>query len=289
MGADLVIPEWVPEAVKAMATKTSLGQLRKRGEAAGPLGLSPTAYRLLTDCRMKRVWSTLRNEHLKFQRTQQDSREPLATAAPACEDVWPPRNDAVRLDANVRAKFHNLEQLSTWGIQDYGIPLEDQACAALFAFIAMEFCVEREVWTRERSDKLAQKFDTAIEVCRIIVAERPMFGDDMSEAALTIIPALQGYSCSLKETGKINDRVSDDAAPYFLVRSSRERGDDHVRAQTISVGMATIRIFGTPLYGSVKTVLRVALSLKDKEVTDARVKNWLKDRQSTEGCNNNPL
>jgi hypothetical protein len=136
--AGITLPDWIPSAVKSIAEVFPIGQ--------------DIAQRLLTDPRMKKVWPVL----LRTTVTSEEIPDQLSGLALAL----PPRRQV----ANLRS----FERLRTWDISDRHIPLQDQACAAFFAYAALELSRERAIGTRADAIELAAPWLKAAELCRWI-------------------------------------------------------------------------------------------------------------------------
>jgi hypothetical protein len=208
-------PVWVPPAVRSMAKVMPVG--------------ADIAHRLLTDGRMKTVWRELK-------RTPVASEEiPSVLSGPA----FPPRLQV--------ANLNSFERLKTWDIPDQGISLQEQACAAFFAYAVIELSSQRAIGTQAQFDVLAKKWLDAANLCRSI-----------------------GEKTAAE---RIEDqvRLRPLRSPYILGRSSKGRGDDKTRTQVRALAAAAHRIFGSFLYGTVATIATVALQTK---ITKQSVINW---------------
>lgn len=217
------VPDWVPRAVKSMAMAIQVGV--------------DIARRLLTDPRMQAVWPELKRARVITEEI------PGPLPGPA----FPPSLQIANLDS--------LERLKTWDIPDRDVPLQDQACAAFFAFVVIELSNKRIVLTRAQVEKLAQRYLDAANICRSL-------GEHEAAARVENQVRLSG--------------------PNILERSSVQRGDDEIRARVRALATATKRIFGKTLYGTVATVVAVALGIEP--VTKKSIINWCKNL-SDDGAN----
>jgi hypothetical protein len=187
--------------------------------------------RLLTDQRMKTVWRTLRGQKVESQAISQ---------------------------------LKSWQQLESSGISDKGVTLQDQACAAFFAFAAMEVSSERAVWTREKANKFAEQWNSARDMCSWIMHD-PMFEVDFHNAATLMVAGFERHASMLEDGGWLSGQAT---PAYFLERS---RTDDNARARARAVAAETHKIFGSYLCGTVAKVVSVALQVDVREID---VRRW---------------
>lgn len=237
--AEQDVPDWVPLAVKSMATVLPVG--------------ADIAQRLLTDPKMKAVWQELR-------------RADVTTEKILSGPAFPPRLQV--------ANLNSFERLKHWKKPDLDFSLQDQACAALFAYTVVEFSFSRSIGTRSNAKAQAAPLFSAAETCRWI-ANEPPYPSPEEKSALEVAAAYIENRAGWQLGVLLN-------SPYIVgERSSRMRGDDKIRGQVRALAAATHRIFGSFLYGTVATVATVALQ---KAVTKQSVINWCSD-QSDRGVN----
>jgi hypothetical protein len=188
------------------------------------------AHRLLTDPRMKSVWRELKKQEI--------TRDALASLEPR-------------------------ERMSTWDITDRKLSPQDQACAAFYARVAIEFCSPRIVRTREQAKKSAKPWHDAARLCWHIMRYefRPRIDAEFAQA-LAIVGEY------LEKEGQMREQKN---SPYIVERSSRLRRDDNIRVGTRLIGEATRSIFGSVLYGTVAKVASVALRTN---ISGKNVQNW---------------
>jgi hypothetical protein len=83
--------------------------------------------------------------------------------------------------------------------------------------------------------------------------------------------ALTAVGAYFEEQGRL--RRQEDS-PYIMKRSSKNRGNDEVRAKTRALATATHRIFGSFLYHTVATVM---VALQVNGITEKDMRNWCAD------------
>jgi hypothetical protein len=204
--------------------------------SALPFGTT-VAERLLTDKKMKAFWRMLR---------------------------------LANVNAAAIAGVERFQRLSNWGIADEGVSLQDQTAAAFFAFAVMELSSKRTVWTRANAEKLAERFDSAVDLCRWIMRD-PMFDPELAAAAATMVPGLERHAVLLREQRRLVHLGQNDA-PYMLEQSSGKRNDDLIRGKARALAAEMYRLFGSYHYGSVAIVIAVAL--QTRRISSGTVRNW---------------
>jgi hypothetical protein len=225
------IPNWVPWAVAKVAPHLP----RPAPHLPGPLP------RLLCDDRMKAVWPELRKR------------------APS--------------DVASKLKEHERRLL---GLLNEDVSVPEQACAAFFISVARTIWNPggRAVWTKAEAKKQAVRWEDAAALCRYIASE-PMFPEHQV-AAKEMADFFQTHANSLRGRGYLAN-LDQQIEPFVLGRSSHSPGyrggggDDQVRGYTRAIAADAERIFGSFLYGTVATVVSVALQ---KKVSAKSVENW---------------
>jgi hypothetical protein len=228
------VPEWVPPAVKAAARTLPVTGFRREA-AEGAYEIVPVAKLLLTAPRMKGVW--------RYLGRQQVTPEALAA---------------------LREREHPYP----WGCVDKDFPIADEACAALFAAVVIEFCFERVIGTRKQAEKFAEPWREAAKLCwRIMCHEpRPVVDTEFAQALAMVGEYFEDGARMRAMEG----------SPYIVERSSALRGvDDEIRARALVIARKTNSLWGKTMPGVVARVLSVGW---DTVVTRKMVENWLKAR-----------
>ena len=131
------------------------------------------------------------------------------------------------------ANLRPLERLESWDIPDRDVSLQEQACAALFAFTVIEFSLPRAIGTQKQIDALTKRFQDAAMINR----------------------SVRAYAAA----DLIEDQLPLGGSPYIVNKPSGKRGhDDEVRAGARALAAAMHRIFGSFKYRTVATVVMVA-------------------------------
>lgn len=187
------------------------------------------AHRLLTDPRMESVWRELKKHEI--------TRDALDS-------------------------LDRLERMSTWDMSDWKVSPQDQAYAAFYARLAIQFAGPRNVVTRAQAS--AKPWHDAARLCwDVMRSARPRVDTELAQA-LAIVGEY------FEEQGQLQERN-----PYIVERSSGLRGeDDEIRVRTRLIGKATHSIFGSTLYGTVAKVASVAMQTS---VSEKNVQNWCSD------------
>jgi hypothetical protein len=220
------VPDWVPPAVGSMA-------------AVMPIGAAISQV-LLTDQRMKQVWSYLRR--LKVTAATIDALPPL-----------------LRMETWEICRFPASKNI------DEGVSLQDRACAAFFAAIVLELANFRAIATRVQADEFAKPWLSAAGLCWSIMRHEPRLAIDPEFArALSIVGEY------LEDQGRLREQKD---GLYIVERSSKKRGDDGTRARVRALAAVTHAIFGQFLYGTVATIATVALQI-NPAITSRSVRSW---------------
>jgi hypothetical protein len=231
-----------------MPTTEAPDVVRRLAEVLPPFGRE-IAERLLTDPRMRTVWPQLLKDHNSTVESVRD--------VPSLTGLEP-RLRATNLEL--------LERLSDWDIPDHGIPPAEQRCAAFFAFTVIELSLARTAAIQTQADNLAGPCLDAAALCRSALQDDPaMIVHPKLAEALTAVGAY------FEEQGRL--RRQEDS-PYIMKRSSKNRGNDEVRAKTRALATATHRIFGSFLYHTVATVM---VALQVNGITEKDMRNWCAD------------
>lgn len=193
-----------------------------------PIGRD-VAERLLSDDRMVGVWREL------------GRREPLPLAV----------NDRYLLNH--------------WDIDDRHVSPQDRACAALFAFVVIEFAQKRTIITSAHAQASVAMWGDVVKCCRSVPEHDTANNADLARSLAVVAKYFE-------------DRASvfDPKSPYFLSRSARERSDDETRARVRALGRMMHKIYGSFLYGTLATMATVALGLED-EIARKSAENWCSD------------
>jgi hypothetical protein len=207
-------------------------------------GSAPLKRRLLCDDRMKGVWRELRKR------------------APCDRD-----------EVGRRLKPHEQILMKYLGLLNEDVSPADQACAAFIISVTRTIWNPSGtlVWTKAVAKEDAARWEDAATLCRWIASE-PMF-PQQHVAAKQMADFLQTHADSLKDPERacLANLDPQQIEPFRLDRSSRLRGDDKIRGYTRAIAADAHRIFGSYLYGTVATVVSVALQT---EVTRKDVGNW---------------
>jgi hypothetical protein len=221
-----------PALVKAIAAEMnkaiSLAHPTPRG--------TDMARRLLTDPKMRNVWTTLRRIPAK----------PWASAE------W-------RKICEIYQRFQSK-------LSDEGASLQDKACAVFFFYALISFGGMRipppRVLTRKLIDERREQWLAAAQMCW---DSMHVIGEDGIDAGLPMALALVG------EHFEQQSRIVMARVPYSIERSSKDRGDDEVRVQVRFLAVTAHRLFGQYLCGTIATVATVALQTV---ITEKSTKNW---------------
>lgn len=212
------------------------------------LGEKAVKDRLLTDQRMVAVWRELRR---------------------------------IKVRPAAISRLKPYQRLRTWEISDAGVSLNEQACAALFAFSAFNFSNSpRTIGTRSQAEALAALDFDAAEVCRRLACEAPPLSPERRalEVAAEFIKNHTRWKLEhlLSSPYTIGDRSSrpdnNDSKGQKLGPGARVEARGRVRA----LAAETHAIFGQYLYGTVATVATVALQI-DPTISKQDVRNWCSD------------
>jgi hypothetical protein len=211
----------------------------KRMAAVMPVGAA-ISERLLTDSRMKPVWPHLQRR--KVAAATIDALSPL-----------------LRMETWEICRFPASDTL------DEGLSSQDRACAAFYAAIVLELANCRAIATRAQADEFAKPWISAAELCWSVMRHEPRPAIDPELAkALSIVGEY------LEDQGRLREQRN---SPYIVERSSKERGDDKIRARVRALATAAHAIFGQFSYGTVATVATVALQI-NPAITPQSVRNW---------------
>ncbi len=188
------------------------------------------ARRLLTDQRMKEVWRILRRAKVSQQ---------------------------------------TINALPGWRrlAETQGVPLEDQACAAFFAYAVMELSNRREIGTRSQFDAFARPWFAAAELCRWVTENEPRVRIDPEFAQ-----SIARVGVYFEDEGRSREQKG---SPYVLERSSGQRNDDGVRGRVRALATEMHKMFGHFFYRTVATVAMIAMQVDD--IDEHKVRNWCSD------------
>jgi len=168
----------------------------------------------------------------------------------------------LKITKDTIAKLDTSRQIETWDIPEFRgrkrvVSLKDQACAAYFTYLATEFSFPRTVWTRAKSDELAEPWLSAAKLCH--QQSRSVTNKELAKSL-----ALVGIY--LDKQGRLREQKG---SPFVVAKS---RGKDEIRARVLALAIETHSMFGTPLYGTVARAANVALGIS--AVTRTDVENY---------------
>lgn len=212
-----------------------------------PIG-KDVAERLLNDPRMVGVWREL----------QRRNRQPR-------KEVHVPNEFSILKQEHllVEERF----RLRHWGIDDRKVSLQEQACAAIFAYVVIEFGQKRAVITGAEAQASTEPWLAAAERCRWALENetRPVIDLNLSRELLRVSQYFDDMA----------QRIYTNSA-YLLSRDSRERGNDEARARFRALALFVHQLYGTFLLGTSATIATVALGL-DKPIDRKSAENWSHD------------
>ena len=201
--------------------------------------------RLLTDPYMEEVWSTLKRANVD--------------------------EEALR-----GARGHRT--LGDYDLPDYDISLGEQACAAIFAFAALDLTIGsrmrdededlRKSFVVRNVDKTVDALRSAADWCSRVdqINGRPrvdsVLANHLAEAKAFLLKVAEDYSSQSKN-------------PLFL-KNSKGRDADHLRVSCRFMAAEMKRFYGSPHCGTTATLVRVTLDL-DAELDAESVRNWCAD------------
>ena len=158
-----------------------------------------------------------------------------------------------------------VKDLGTWYTPENGLTLQDVACAAFFFYAAAKLGDPCLVYTRAEMELSAKRCLDAAELCRSVARYHGL------------VPLSPMLAESLSIVGKYFQdqarKVAQRASPYIIERSSGIRGDDEIRVHVRALAIETRSLFGSFLYGTIATVVTVALEIKPA-ITAKSVQNW---------------
>ena len=192
------------------------------------------AKQLLTDPKMKSVWSELLSEDV------------TADAIPR------------RL------------RMSNWGLSERGVSLQEQACVALFAYVAIEFSLPRPAGTLRDADALAAPYLSAARICRELIHEAPHPSPEEKWALELAAAYIDEWT-----SWQLNQLK---ASPYTIGQRSNERKGRPFRSFS-NITRGRVRdlkemaeaIFPALRPGIIATIASVALG---EEISSKSVNNW---------------
>jgi hypothetical protein len=162
------------------------------------------------------------------------------------------------------AKLQNWQRIESYEIGD-AYSVMDRACAAFFATAVLELSSTRNIQTRKEAIKSSAPWRAAADLCWQVMRFEPRAGLDRDFA-----PALALVGEFFESEATLRDQKE---GFYIVERSSKLRGEDRVRALARVIAAESHTIFGSFLYGTVATVVSVALK---KNVTPKSIENWCK-------------
>jgi hypothetical protein len=159
------------------------------------------------------------------------------------------------------------QRLGTWGLPEACISPSDRACAAFYAS-AVQALTFPHVVTRAQAKNLARPWLSAAALCRKVLEHEPAprINPELAKALETVGPYFE-------REGRLREQKG---SPWIAERSSKARGDDEARARVRALAPGTHAIFGSYLYGTLATVVTVALQIEPK-ITPKSVANWCAD------------
>jgi hypothetical protein len=114
-------------------------------------------------------------------------------------------------------------------------------------------------------DELAKRWFDAAELCEWALDEPRVRIDKLLSTALAVAGEY------LKDGGRMREQRG---SPYVLPRSSGARGDNEVRGRTRWLALQMHKLFGAFFYGTVATIVTVALRAK---IDEEKVRDWCHD------------
>jgi hypothetical protein len=199
---------------------------------------------------------------------------------PGMEGVWRALRERPVTQETVNG-LPEYQLLATWDIPVQGISPQDQACAAMFAYVAIEFPNGPVAWTMAEARELADQWDSAAKLCRWIACD-PMFDRNFAATAAAMVDGLVPHEKSLRKTGRLVDLGQRDE-PFILEGSSpksaskRRRGDHHdnkIRGQVRALAYAMHEIYGAYLRAPLAAIATIVL---DTTIPPKSVDNWCKN------------
>ena len=158
-----------------------------------------------------------------------------------------------------------------WKFSERYAPLPDHACAAFCACVMITLGVNNPAVTRAGIEAQASEWRLAASLCRLRLSERSfaLLNPELAGHYSAVIADLEEQANFIETAARLN-------RSHYLERSSGARGagDDDVRAQARAIALGAREIFGTFLYGTVATVMSVALRI---DVNERKVRDWCAD------------
>lgn len=219
------LPDWLPKSVVKLANVTPLqNEIRRR---------------LLTDPRMKDVWSWLLRANSEGDERRLSSVDPIL-------------------------------RLSTWGLDNTVADMRDQLCGAFFLQVLQELSIQTYTASKARVEAAAKPWANAAKHCRMAKQNEP-FGLDL----LRFDPELrQALDAAADHLQWIADSIEQKNNPRLLGKSTGE--DDIVRSHVKSLTVAARSLFGSSLHGIVAKTSSVGLNLESL-LSREQVEKWCSD------------
>ena len=150
--------------------------------------------------------------------------------------------------------------------------MRDEACAAFFVSAVVELDLDRHRHFRTRAEIEAERdpwtapaqWRITLEVCRSIRVNKSHSKIELLKAVRIVEPYLEN---GVHERERRND-------PYVFKRSSGKRNDDELRGRVRVLALEMHKIFGSFRYGTIATVVKVALDLPERAINGKTVRNW---------------
>jgi hypothetical protein len=148
--------------------------------------------------------------------------------------------------------------------------LADRACAALFLACAVELAVSNKPVPISRIEQEAARWRAGAALCsEALVVPMGFVVSEQDGEALARAASIFTRHAKFLESAKAGDKV---------VSRSRTRagaGDDARRMQVRSLARTTVKLFGSPLVGTLATLINVARDLPEEErVTRKDAEIW---------------
>jgi hypothetical protein len=194
------------------------------------------------------------------------------------EAVWRELRKRAPPDLASKLQEHERRLMKLLGLLSKDVSVADQACAAFVISVARTIWNPggRLVWTKAEAKKKALQLEEAAAWCRWFATD-PMFAEDQVAAA-KMVDVIQKHAISMRERGHPAN-FDQQIKPFVLERSSGLRGDDKIRGYTRAIAADARRLFGEVMYGTLATIMSVALQ---QDIDERRVQDWCTEEHRQE-------